>query len=84
MISAEELKELPIIIKGDVAGSVEALADQFMELNTSEVQVRIVHKRGGRGQRVGRAAGGEHRRHDHRLPHAAGRGDHASWPSSTT
>jgi translation initiation factor IF-2 len=44
MISAEELKELPIIIKGDVAGSVEALADQFMELGTSEVQVRIVHR----------------------------------------
>jgi translation initiation factor IF-2 len=44
LISAEELKELPIIIKGDVAGSVEALADQFMELGTSEVQVRIVHR----------------------------------------
>jgi translation initiation factor IF-2 len=39
-----ELKELPIIIKGDVAGSVEALADQLMELNTAEVQVKIVHK----------------------------------------
>ena len=44
MMSKGELKELPIIIKGDVAGSVEALADQFMELNTSEVEVRIVHK----------------------------------------
>ncbi len=39
-----DLKELPIIIKGDVAGSVEALADQLMELNTEEVQVKIVHK----------------------------------------
>ncbi len=38
------LKELPIIIKGDVAGSVEALADQLMELNTEEVQVKVVHK----------------------------------------
>ncbi len=44
MISAAELKELPIIIKGDVAGSVEALADQFMELGTAEVQVRVLHK----------------------------------------
>ena len=44
MMSKGELKELPIIIKGDVAGSVEALADQFMELNTAEVEVRIVHK----------------------------------------
>jgi translation initiation factor IF-2 len=44
LIDAADLKELPIIIKGDVAGSVEALADQFMELGTAEVQVRVVHK----------------------------------------
>jgi translation initiation factor IF-2 len=44
LMSAGDLKELPIIIKGDVAGSVEALAGQLMELNTSEVQVRIMHK----------------------------------------
>ena len=44
LMSAGDLKELPIIIKGDVAGSVEALADQLMELNTEEVQVKIVHK----------------------------------------
>jgi len=44
LMTAGDLKELPIIIKGDVAGSVEALADQFMELNTAEVQVKIVHK----------------------------------------
>jgi translation initiation factor IF-2 len=44
LISDAELKELPIIIKGDVAGSVEALADQFLDLGTEEVQVRIIHK----------------------------------------
>ena len=44
LMTAGDLKELPIIIKGDVAGSVEALADQLMELNTSEVQIRIMHK----------------------------------------
>ncbi len=44
MIAADSLKELPIIVKGDVAGSVEALCDQLMQLNTSEVQVRVVHK----------------------------------------
>ncbi|MDY0109211.1 MAG: translation initiation factor IF-2 [Candidatus Krumholzibacteria bacterium] len=44
LIDAADLKELPIIIKGDMAGSVEALANQFMELGTSEVQVRIIHK----------------------------------------
>ena len=44
MMSTGDLKELPIIIKGDVAGSVEALADQLLELNTAEVQVNIMHK----------------------------------------
>ncbi|MBK9473023.1 MAG: translation initiation factor IF-2 [bacterium] len=44
LMTAGDLKELPIIIKGDVAGSVEALADQLMELNTAEVQIRIMHK----------------------------------------
>jgi translation initiation factor IF-2 len=44
LMTTGELKELPIIIKGDVAGSVEALADQLMELNTDEVQVKIVLK----------------------------------------
>ncbi|MFO7654395.1 MAG: translation initiation factor IF-2 [Candidatus Krumholzibacteriia bacterium] len=44
MMEAGDLKELPIIIKGDVAGSVEAVADQLMELNTAEVQVKVVHK----------------------------------------
>ncbi len=44
LMSTGDLKELPIIIKGDVAGSVEALADQLMDLNTEEVQVKVVHK----------------------------------------
>lgn len=44
LMSTGDLKELPILIKGDVAGSVEALADQLMELNTEEVQVKIIHK----------------------------------------
>jgi len=44
MMTTGDLKELPIIIKGDVAGSVEALADQLLELNTAEVQVKIMHK----------------------------------------
>jgi translation initiation factor IF-2 len=44
MISRESLKELPLVIKGDVAGSVEALHDQLLQLNTAEVQVRVIHK----------------------------------------
>lgn len=37
-------KELNIIVKGDVDGSVEALADSLLKLSTSEIQVNIVHK----------------------------------------
>lgn len=37
-------KELSLIIKGDVDGSVEALADSLLKLSTEEIQVRIIHK----------------------------------------
>lgn len=37
-------KELNLIIKGDVDGSVEALTDSLQKLSTEEIQVRVVHK----------------------------------------
>lgn len=37
-------KELPVIIKGDVDGSVEALSDSLQKLSTEEVAVNVVHK----------------------------------------
>jgi translation initiation factor IF-2 len=37
-------KELNVIVKGDVDGSVEALSDSLLNLSTNEVQVRIIHK----------------------------------------
>jgi translation initiation factor IF-2 len=37
-------KELNLIIKGDVDGSVEALADSLLNLSTEEIQIRIIHK----------------------------------------
>lgn len=37
-------KELNIIVKGDVDGSIEALADSFLKLSTEEIQINIVHK----------------------------------------
>jgi translation initiation factor IF-2 len=37
-------RELNVIVKGDVDGSVEALSDSLMKLSTEEVQVRIIHK----------------------------------------
>ncbi len=37
-------RELNIIVKGDVDGSVEALSDSLLKLSTDEVQVSIIHK----------------------------------------
>jgi translation initiation factor IF-2 len=37
-------RELNIIVKGDVDGSVEALADSLMRLSNSEVKVRVIHR----------------------------------------
>ncbi len=37
-------KELNVIVKGDVDGSVEALSDSLLKLSTEEIQVRIIHK----------------------------------------
>ena len=37
-------KELNIILKGDVDGSVEALTDSLQKLSTEEIQINIIHK----------------------------------------
>ena len=37
-------KELNVIVKGDVDGSVEALSDSLLQLSTEEIQVNIIHK----------------------------------------
>jgi translation initiation factor IF-2 len=37
-------KELNLIVKGDVDGSVEALSDSLLRLSTDEIAVRIIHK----------------------------------------
>lgn len=39
-----DFKELNIIVKGDVDGSIEALADSLLKLSTEKVQVNIIHK----------------------------------------
>ena len=39
-----DFKELNVIVKGDVDGSIEALSDSLMKLSTEEIQVNIVHK----------------------------------------
>ena len=43
-IALGDFKELNIILKGDVDGSVEALSDSFLKLSTEEIQINIIHK----------------------------------------
>jgi translation initiation factor IF-2 len=44
MLAQGEVSTLPLVIKGDVDGSVQALADSLEQLSTSEVQVEVVHR----------------------------------------
>ena len=43
-IALGDFKELNIILKGDVDGSVEALTDSFQQLSTDEIHINIIHK----------------------------------------
>lgn len=43
-IAIGDFKELNLIVKGDVDGSVEALSDALLKLSTDEVQVNVIHK----------------------------------------
>jgi translation initiation factor IF-2 len=43
-IALGQFKELNIILKGDVDGSVEALSSEFAKLSTEEIQINIIHK----------------------------------------
>ena len=43
-IAVGDFKELNLIVKGDVDGSVEALTDSLLKLSTDEIQVNVIHK----------------------------------------
>ena len=43
-IAEGRTRELALVIKGDVDGSIEALADSFMKLSTKEVAVKVIHR----------------------------------------
>jgi translation initiation factor IF-2 len=43
-IALGDFKELNIILKGDVDGSVEALTDSLQKLSTGEIEIKIIHK----------------------------------------
>ena len=42
-IKAGELKDLPIVLKADVQGSVEAVRDSLQKIQNDEVQVKVIH-----------------------------------------
>jgi translation initiation factor IF-2 len=42
--AGQQVRELSMVVKGDVDGSVEALADSLMKLSTAEVKIRVIHK----------------------------------------
>ncbi len=43
-LAVGDFQELNIVLKGDVDGSIEALADSLQRLSTEEIQVNIIHK----------------------------------------
>ncbi len=43
-IAIGNFQELNVIVKGDVDGSIEALADSLLKLSTSEIKVNVIHK----------------------------------------
>ncbi|MBN3035163.1 MAG: translation initiation factor IF-2 [Bacteroidales bacterium] len=43
-IAIGDFKELNVIVKGDVAGSVEALGDSLLKLSNEQVQVNVIHR----------------------------------------
>jgi translation initiation factor IF-2 len=44
LVASGQVSRLPLVIKGDVDGSVQALSDSLEQLGTSEVQVDIIHR----------------------------------------
>ena len=43
-IKANQLKELPVVLKTDVAGTGEAIASMFEKISTDEVKIKIIHQ----------------------------------------
>lgn len=43
-IALGDFKELNIIVKGDVDGSIEALSDSLLKLSTEHIQINVIHK----------------------------------------
>ncbi len=63
-------KEFPLVIKGDVQGSVEAIVATLEKLNTEEVAARVIHAGVGGITESDVTLGGSLERGDHRLQRA--------------
>jgi translation initiation factor IF-2 len=46
-MAAGDVKELPLIIKGDVQGSVEVVSDTLVKLSTDRVKIKVIHAGAG-------------------------------------
>ena len=66
-IAAGETKELPVVVKADVQGSLEAIVGSLQKMRTDEVGARILHAGGRRDQRKRRDPRQGDRRRHHRL-----------------
>tara|TARA_B100000287_G_scaffold410699_1_gene439422 strand:+ start:2604 stop:5000 length:2397 start_codon:yes stop_codon:yes gene_type:complete len=44
LIKEGSIKTLPVIIKGDVDGSIDALSENLVKLNNDEVEIKVIHK----------------------------------------
>ena len=66
-IAIGSFKELNIIVKGDVDGSIEAMSGSLIKLSKETVQVNVIHAAVGTDLGVGRAAGRRFERHHRRL-----------------
>ena len=65
------MKDLNLILKGDVQGSVEVLADSLEKMSTEKVRVRVLHAGVGAITESRRSAGVGFERHRHRLQRPA-------------
>ncbi len=77
-IAEGQLKELPLVVKADVQGSVEAVVDQFMKLPQDKIKLRVIRSGAGaitEGDVLLAAASNAVCHRLQRAPRAKGRGD---------
>ena len=70
-IAIGNFKELNVIVKGDVDGSIEALSDSLIKLSNEEIQVNVIHKAVGQISESDILAGCCIQCHCDRIPGAA-------------